>query len=63
METFMLLSPHSVPSVCKVQTISELIGEQNWNPIILCPSHMIFSPIAPASVELSVGLKQLSFSS
>jgi hypothetical protein len=33
-----------VPPVCKVQTIPGLIGEQDWNSIVLCPSDMIFSP-------------------
>jgi hypothetical protein len=45
METFTFSSPHSVPPVCKVQKIPELTFEQNWNPIVLCPSDRIFNPV------------------
>jgi hypothetical protein len=45
MKMFTLSSPHSVPPICKVETIPGLIGEKKWNSIVLCPSDMSFNPV------------------
>jgi hypothetical protein len=53
METSMLSLQHSMPPVYKVQTIPGFTGEQNWNPIVLCPSDMIFTPVQSLPSVLS----------